>query len=330
VELMQGRIWVDSQPGMGSTFSFTARFGRGTDRGPRQHIDLEDLRELPVLIVDDNETNLRILEEMLKNWDMAPTTVEGAPQAIECLRKAQETQRPFALVISDVHMPDMDGFGLVQHLRGDPLCADAPVILLTSASQTGHSERCRELGVAAHLLKPVKHSVLLDAIVTAVAGAGTAAERKPVQPAPAGDGERDERPLRILLAEDNAINRKFAVRTLNRRGHAVVVAGNGKEAVEAYESGPFDVILMDVQMPEMDGFEATVAIRERESDTGIHVPIIALTAHAMKGDRQTCLDAGMDGYVTKPIKAATLFAEIERVLSGTSSASGGDGERTDE
>jgi signal transduction histidine kinase/CheY-like chemotaxis protein/ABC-type phosphate/phosphonate transport system substrate-binding protein len=313
VELMQGRVWVESEPGAGSTFHFTTRFGRGTaTAGQRRHAELTDLEGLSVLVVDDNRTNRRILEEMLKNWRMKPTAVESGLEALRCLDQAQHAGGPFRLVVSDVHMPEMDGFGLVERIRACPQHAGLPVVFLTSGSRSGDSDRCRQLGIVAQLLKPVKQSLLLDTIATSLGAAAAATARDAAPAAP--DADEARKPLHVLLAEDNAVNQKFAVRTLTKRGHTVVVANNGREAVEAWDKEPFDVVLMDVQMPEMDGFEATAAIRKREEATGGHTPIVAMTAHAMKGDRERCLEAGMDGYVTKPIKASTLFAEIDRVL----------------
>jgi CheY-like chemotaxis protein len=315
VDLMLGRIWVESDLGKGSTFRFTARFALGKPTSKqRPHADLSDLRRLRILVVDDNRTNRRILEEMLKNWEMRPATVPGGLEALCALDQAVNAGDTYGLIVSDVNMPEIDGFGLAERLKKNPLHCETPIILLTSASRTGDSERCRALGVAAHLLKPVKQSLLLDAIVAAVGRPELIARQAQPRTPSTAEAVEGGRKLHVLLAEDNAINQKFAVRTLAKRGHSAVVASNGKEALAAWEKEPFDVILMDVQMPEMDGFEATAGIREREKTTGTHIPIIAMTAHAMKGDRERCLEAGMDGYVTKPIKASPMFAEIERLL----------------
>jgi two-component system sensor histidine kinase/response regulator len=315
VELMQGRMRVESEVGKGSTFHFTVRFGLGKPTSKqRRYAELSELRELRTLVVDDNQTNRRILEQILGNWEMSPTSVPGGLEALRALDQAANAGNAFALIVSDVNMPEMDGFDLAERLRENPLHCGTPIILLTSASRAGDSERCRALGVAAQLLKPVKQSALLDAIVAAVARPERVAERTRRQKAAAADGVRGGRKLHILLAEDNAVNQKFAVRTLTKRGHSVIVANDGKEALAAWEREPFDVILMDVQMPEMDGFQATARIRDREKAAGSHIPIIAMTAHAMKGDRERCLEAGMDGYVMKPIQASTMFAEIERLV----------------
>jgi PAS domain S-box-containing protein len=315
VELMGGRIWAESEPGQGSRFLFTSRFGRGRARTLRTvEIRLGDLMGKPILVVDDNKTNRKILEEMLKNWRMAPTVVDNAQDALRALDQARNAGKAIELIISDVNMPDMDGFEFAAKVKENALHSGTRIILLTSASRSGDSARCRELGVYSHLMKPVKQSALLDAIVGAVGGAvvedrpsKSRAKQEPLE-------EPTLKPLKVLLAEDNPVNQKFALRVLQKGGHTVELANNGREALESWQQASCDVILMDVQMPEMDGFEATARIRERESGADRRTPIIAMTAHAMKGDRQRCLEAGMDGYVTKPIKASVMFAEIERVL----------------
>jgi PAS domain S-box-containing protein len=315
VELMDGRIWAESTSGQGSQFRFLARFGRGQAKAkPQAETRLGDLKGTPILVVDDNRTNRRILEEMLKNWEMEPIVVESGQDALRALDQARNAGKAVGLILSDVNMPEMDGFDLAAKVNASPLHSGTKLILLTSASRSGDTQRCRELGVSSHLMKPVKQSALLDAIAGAVGLA--VVEDLPSKSAPGSqkEGEPDHKPLQFILAEDNPVNQKFAVRVLQKKGHTVEVANNGKEAVDAWENGACDVILMDVQMPEMDGFEATARIREQESGADRRTPIIAMTAHAMKGDRERCLEAGMDGYVTKPIKASVMFAEIERVL----------------
>jgi len=220
---------------------------------------------------------------------------------------AREMGDPFALVLLDCHMPEMDGFTLAAEIKRRPGLASTTIIMLTSAGQTSDGVRCRELGVAACLTKPVRQSELLNAIILTLNKALTVATRPARTVHPAAERNKG---LRILLAEDNAVNQRLAIRLLEKQGHTVVVANNGREAVSAFERERFNLILMDVQMPEMSGFEATAAIREREQATGAHLPIIAMTAHAMTGDRERCLEAGMDSYISKPIQANELFKLI--------------------
>jgi PAS domain S-box-containing protein len=320
VSLMGGRIWVESQVGKGSTFHFSARFGVEPHPTGRQEPRLSmDLQDLPVLVVDDNATNRRILEEMLRNWRMNPLVVDSGPAALSALESARQRGAAFALILLDAHMPDMDGFSLAERIRDHPGLAGSTVMMLTSGGQPGDIARCRDLGIAAYLLKPIKQSDLFDSLVTVLARSSWGEEKTEEAPAPQGAS----RSLHILLAEDNAVNQRLALRLLEKRGHLVVVAGNGKEALAALQRQPFDVVLMDVQMPEMGGFEATAAIRQHERQhlsgagqpkAGRRLPIIAMTAHAMKGDREKCLEAGMDGYIAKPIQAAELYNALEALV----------------
>ena len=263
------------------------------------------------MVVDDNATNRRILEEMLRNWGMEPATAAGAGEAIQLMRQAQESATPCRLVLLDANMPEMDGFELVEKIKQDPQLGSAVIMMLTSGDRPGDVARCEQLGVAAYLLKPIKQSELFDAIVMAL---GITTPEDEDWETTAVEWAEEIRPLQILLAEDSLVGQKLAVGLLEKQGHSVFVANNGKEAIAAWESHDFDLALMDVQMPEMDGFDATATIRAREKHSGKHLPIIAMTAHAMKGDRQRCLQAGMDEYIAKPIRAKQLFQVITALL----------------
>jgi signal transduction histidine kinase/DNA-binding response OmpR family regulator len=316
VQIMGGKIWVQSVVGRGTQFHFEIRagvadakeIGVGTTAPPKI------LHGVNVLVVDDNRTNRRILEGMLKRWEMRAESVEGGEEALAALTAAREAGEPFALILTDMNMPKMNGFALIEEIRKRPELATATIVMLTSAGHPGDGVRCRELGVAAYLLKPIRQSELRDAIER-VLGAG---EQKGAIPLITRYSLRDAGEpspvLRVLLAEDNLVNQRLAVRLLEKRGHRVVVAGNGREALEALGKESFDLVLMDVQMPEMDGFAATAAIREMEKSGGRHQTVIALTAHAMKGDRERCIAAGMDDYLTKPIRPEELDALLEKYL----------------
>jgi PAS domain S-box-containing protein len=308
VSMMGGRMWLESEPGKGSTFHFTitAKPGRSAVL-PDARMDTARLQGLRVLVVDDNPTNCQALELMLSHWGMRVTLTRDGQEALEVLEQALAANEPFALIIADARMPGLDGFGLAERIKARPQLATATIMLLTSSGQRGDAARCRELGVAAYLIKPVAQSELLEAILRVLGAQPEAARASLVTRHLLRETRRT---LRILLAEDNPVNQKLAVRLIEKQGHSVTVAANGREALAALDREPFDLVLMDVQMPEMDGFEATAAIRQREKQRGGHVPIIAMTAHAMKGDRELCLAAGMDDYLSKPIRAEELAQMI--------------------
>ncbi|MBW3541256.1 MAG: response regulator [Planctomycetes bacterium] len=317
VEAMGGTIGLESEVGRGSTFRFTVRLreARGPSRPPR----LDDLTDLAVLVVDDNETNRLILTEMLSNWGMRPEAVEGADEALSRMRAAAQNGRPFPLVLSDVHMPGRDGFELVQFIRDDDSLKSSVIMMLTSGDRPGDVARCEELDIAAYLMKPLKQSELFDAIAMAM-GLSVPEDRDVARIAAEAPGDIGS--LRILLAEDSLVNQKLAVGLLEKWGHRVTVANNGREAVALSGEHDFDLVLMDVQMPEMDGLEATESIRAREHAGGIPVPIIAMTAHAMQGDRERCLEAGMDDYVSKPIRMKQLYETIQTLFARRKIAAG--------
>jgi PAS domain S-box-containing protein len=318
VQMMGGALTIESELGKGSTFSFTLPFSVAAARLTRPAAgETRELRGLPVLAVDDNATNRRILQEMLTNWDMRPIVVPGGREALAALEEAQQRQQPFAVVLLDAMMPEMDGFMLAERINRLPGSSKAVLMMLSSADLREDSARCRALGIASYLTKPIRQSTLLDAMMTALGPSLSLHEmHAPLPPPPPRMGQR----YKLLLAEDNAVNQKLAIRLLEKRGYQVVAANNGREALEALERESFDAVLMDVQMPEMDGFEATAAIRSREAERGIHVPVIAMTAHAMKGDRERCMQAGMDGYVAKPLRIEELLAVLNQVTLPRTSA----------
>jgi two-component system, sensor histidine kinase and response regulator len=299
VDMLGGRMWVNSESGKGSTFHFTVKLeiGRQCDsRLSSEH--LKRLENLPILIVDDNATHCRILESMVRSWKMLPTAAMGGRSALSALKTNETHAFPFHLLLIDADMPGIDGFALVKQLEAKPGFAAASIMMLNSNSLHGAASRCRELGISAHLVKPIERRELLETLSRLLDKDSTSN---------AGEGPNElvlapSRPaLRILLAEDNPVNQQLIFEILEKEGHTVEMVSDGSRAVAAVQSGHFDVILMDIQMPGMDGFEATAEIRKAESSHGTHVPIIALTAHAMRGDRARCLAAGMDGYLSKPI-----------------------------
>jgi signal transduction histidine kinase/CheY-like chemotaxis protein len=314
VELMGGRVWVESAVGHGSHFHFTAWFDLSSaplaQPAEAEPVELQGLR---ALVVDDNATNRRLLQEMLTGWGLRPAVVDGGAAALHALFQARQAGQPFALVLLDNQMPEMDGFSVAERIQQQPELAGITIMMLTSASRGGDVIRCRALGVTAYLIKPIRQSELLEAIQRSL---NQSAQRaKPARlSAHAGSPDNPQK-LRVLLAEDNLVNQRLALRLLEKQGHKVVVAGNGQEVLATLGHASFDLILMDVQMPELNGLEVTATIRQQEQGSGRHVPIIALTAHTLQGDREQCLAAGMDDYVAKPLQAQALWEAINRVLA---------------
>ena len=318
VALMKGRIWLQSQPGAGTTVHVTLPFEVRPDApakaAPR---DAAELAGMPVLVVDDNATNRWILGDILANWGMRPSVVEGGAAAIRALELGFKSGAPFQLVLLDYHMPGMNGLQVAERIRQVPECQGTTLVLLSSVGQSADAERIKHLRIAASLIKPVRQSVLRSTILSALAEHEQPAAARTAARVPRPVAGTAARSVRILLAEDNAINRRLVTAMLEKRGHVVTTVGNGRDAVTAAGHDEFDVILMDLQMPEMDGFEATDAIRAQEAGSGRRSRIVALTAHALKGDRDACLAAGMDGYLAKPVRAPELLEAIEQTSGGS-------------
>jgi two-component system sensor histidine kinase/response regulator len=308
VEMMQGRIWLESVPGLGSTFHFTAMLTGAAIPPSRAEALPEELRGMQALIVDDTPTNRKVLDRFLRKWGMQVTEAENGEAALQHIELAVRERKSFPLILIDGHMPGMDGFELAERIRANPSLTGCTVMMLTSAERRGDVARCKELGISAYLIKPIRRGELLQSILQALGSQEGTGESQRAQGKAAVVAPRHN--LRILLVEDNAVNQRLATRLLEKTGHHVHAAENGVQAVSEFQAQTFDLVLMDVQMPEMDGFEATAAIRAWESARNLHTPIIAMTAHAMKGDRERCLRAGMDGYLAKPIRREELLAII--------------------
>jgi len=316
VGLMGGRIWLESPradiaadaAAPGCAFHFTVAMALAA---PPLGADSAPLDGVPILIVDDNPANRTILVEMLGASGMKAEASENGEAALATLDRARAEGCPFPVAILDSQMPDMDGIALARRIRAQAGLGDTRLIMLTSAGRRGDAARCKDIGIEAYLIKPVKQSALLDAIAHSLGRPAAAC----AAPLTGHSLNQARRKLRVLLAEDNAVNQKLAIRLLEKQGHSVTLAKDGREAVEAVEKGEFDVVLMDVQMPNMSGLEAAAAIRTLERGTGRHVPIVAMTAHAMKGDQERCLDAGMDDYISKPIQPGHMMDVVAQVTS---------------
>ncbi len=309
VEGMGGQIWVESDgEGRGSTFHFTARFPVDPEAvSPGQKPEVPLFGDLPVLVVDDNATTRQIVARMLRDLSLRPLPAAGGHEAIQMLRRQESAGDPVGLIVLDCSMPGVDGAETRRRIR-EELALSAPVILLRSVGRAGDMSRGRRCISSFHLDKPVRRQDLEQTVLAALGQAAAL----PAPAAPADPGSRHAGPFRVLVAEDNPVNRMVVQRLLEKAGHSVAVARNGFEVLEMLRSAAFDLILMDIEMPEMDGFTTTAAIREAERSTGAHMPIVALTAHAMKGDEEKCLDAGMDAHITKPINRSRLFEVMAR------------------
>ena len=310
--MMGGKIRVESEPGEGATFQFTGKFGLGKTPVLSRKFQPPDLKGLPVLVIDDNATNREILEEVLIDWEMVPT-VAGGEDVLRVLEDAGRSGRSFSLVLMDAHSSEGEAFEIASKIKKSPVAISPTIMMTSSMGMRGDAEKCRKVGISAYLTKPIRRAELFDAILTVFDMHGAEPGEKNL--VTKHSIRESKTRLRVLLAEDNVVNQRLAVKILTKRGCHVVVAENGKKAVAAFDREPFDVVLMDIQMPEMSGLEATAAIREKEKETDGRIPIIAMTAHAMKGDRERCLEAGMDEYLSKPIRPQMVIDVIENVVA---------------
>jgi len=322
VKMMGGSMGVESVPGDGATFRFRIQFDLAGElpvlpgSSGMKELNVSALRGLRALIVDDNAINCRILEELLLRWEMLPVVIRDPCQALALLEQERQSGPHFAVMLLDAQMPGMDGFTLARRIKENPALAGAAILMLSSNDLTGDAKLCREIGVDLYLVKPIAQGELCRGILSVLQAAAcsqTPAEREILVRTPRPRTEPAARRLRVLLVEDNPVNQRLAQKLLEKRGHRVTLARHGREAVDAYARQSFDAVLMDLQMPGMGGFEATALIREQERMWGGYTPIIAVTAHAMAGDRDRCLAAGMDDYVSKPIDPALLFEKLENL-----------------
>jgi two-component system sensor histidine kinase/response regulator len=319
IELMDGKIELTSEVGKGSTFYFTIDLPINPDAVHNQHPLIEQIAGMPILVVDDNATNRTLFQNMLCNWDALPTVVGSGTEALTEIQRAVILGRPYSLAILDMQLSDMDGFELANHICQHPQHVKATVMMVTSDGQSGHVEKCRQLGISSYLTKPVSQSDLLDAIMIALGGPNQhTTQQLTTQQSP----QKSQHKLKFLLAEDNTVNQVLATRLLEKSGHTVTVANNGFEAIQHWENESFDAILMDIDMPGMNGYEATERIRAQEQRSGVHIPIVAMTAHALDGMREQCLSRGMDGYLSKPINIVTLWYELDKVIPPIQNSTG--------
>jgi CheY-like chemotaxis protein/anti-sigma regulatory factor (Ser/Thr protein kinase) len=321
VQLMGGNIWVESEEGRGSQFHFTIRAGFPQSKGHSQTVEVPELAGVAILVVEDHVTGRRILRETLVRWGLRAVVVPDVAQALAALRQAKDAGTPFSLVLADIRLPDADGFTLIEKINRPPDTGIASVLMFTPGHKPIDAARCRELGIAAYITKPIRQQELHEALRLAYGKTLKGGAARAAALGEAAPDKRTSRPLRILLAEDNSINQRVTVRLLEKRGHKVIAANDGIEALEALDRHSFDLALMDIQMPRMDGFQVTTVIREREKATGGRLPIFAITAYVLKGDEERCLRAGMDGYIPKPISPKELIAAVESVSPAVSAAS---------
>jgi len=316
-EMMGGKIWVESAIGKGSTFHFTARFLLQSKKKPPGWVSKPfEIQGLRVLIADDNSTNRKILRDMISYWGLIPQEAKDGKSALYELEEAAKDGHPYHLLLLDLQMPQMDGYEVSQCIKDNRLLSDVKIILLTSFAQRGDDARSRKTGISGYLPKPIKQSDLFNIIMSVLAQGESISTSDKARLITRHTIKEDwsTQPLKILLAEDNVINQRFGLKLLNNLGHSVVLADNGQKVLDLIETHPIDLVLLDIQMPIIDGFEATRIIREKEKSSGIHLPIIAMTAYALRGDREKCLEAGMDGYISKPVKIPELVKAIHQII----------------